>query len=48
MPNLKINNCDIYYEIQGEGSETIVLSHGLLWCGKLFYKQVEYFKSSTN
>jgi 3-oxoadipate enol-lactonase len=46
MPNLKINNCDIYYEIHGEGSETIVFSHGLLWSGKLFYKQVEYFKST--
>ena len=46
MPTLKINDCNIYYEIHGEGTETIVFSHGLLWSGKLFYKQVEYFKSA--
>jgi 3-oxoadipate enol-lactonase len=46
MPIIRINNCDIYCEIQGEGAETILFSHGLLWSGKLFYKQVEYFKSA--
>ena len=45
MPTIKINDCNIYYEIHGEGPETIVFSHGLLWSGKLFHKQVEYFKS---
>ena len=45
MPGLKINNCNYHYEIHGSGTETIVLSHGLLWSGKMFYKQVEYFKS---
>jgi 3-oxoadipate enol-lactonase len=46
MPILRINNCNIYYEIHGDGEDTIVFSHGLLWSGKLFYKQVEYFKSA--
>ena len=45
MPGLKINDCNYHYEIHGSGKETIVLSHGLLWSGKMFYKQVEYFKS---
>jgi 3-oxoadipate enol-lactonase len=45
MPTIKIKDCNIYYEIHGEGPETIVFSHGLLWSGKLFYKQVDYFKS---
>ncbi len=45
MPIIKINNCNYYYEVQGTGSETIVLSHGLLWNGNMFFKQVAYFKS---
>jgi pimeloyl-ACP methyl ester carboxylesterase len=40
MPYIKINNCNIYYEIHGSGNETIVLSHGLLWSGRMFHKQV--------
>jgi pimeloyl-ACP methyl ester carboxylesterase len=40
MPHIKINNCNIYYEIHGSGSETVVLSHGLLWSGRMFYKQL--------
>jgi len=44
MPSLKINNCNYHYEIHGSGKKTIVLSHGLLWSGKMFYKQVEYLK----
>lgn len=46
MPTIRINDCDIYYEIQGDGPETIVFSHGLLWSTHLFHKQVEYFKSA--
>lgn len=40
MPFLKINDGNIYYEIHGSGDETVVLSHGLLWSGKMFHKQV--------
>lgn len=40
MPFLKINDGNIYYEIHGAGSETVVLSHGLLWSGRMFHKQV--------
>ncbi len=45
MPIININKCNYYYEVHGNGTETIVLSHGLLWSGKMFYKQVAYFKS---
>ena len=45
MPTIKLNNCNYYYEIHGSGIETLVLSHGLLWSGKMFYKQINYFKS---
>jgi pimeloyl-ACP methyl ester carboxylesterase len=44
MPRIEINGCQYYYEIHGSGSETLVLSHGLLWSGHLFHKQVDYFK----
>jgi pimeloyl-ACP methyl ester carboxylesterase len=44
MPFLRINNCNYYYEIHGEGKETILFSHGLLWSGFLFHKQVAHFK----
>ncbi|MFD0862522.1 alpha/beta fold hydrolase [Sungkyunkwania multivorans] len=44
MPTITINDCQYYYEIQGRGEETIMLSHGLLWSGKMFHKQVEHFK----
>lgn len=45
MPTIKINNCNYYYEVHGEGTETILFSHGLLWSGYLFHKQVAYFKN---
>lgn len=44
MPTIKINNAEIYYEEQGAGSETILFSHGLLFSGEMFHKQVEKFK----
>ena len=40
MPHIIINECNIYYEIHGTGPETILFSHGLLWSGQLFHKQV--------
>jgi pimeloyl-ACP methyl ester carboxylesterase len=44
MPTIQINGCNYYYESEGSGAETIVLSHGLLWSGKMFHKQVEHLK----
>ncbi len=44
MPHIKINGCNYYYEIHGNGPETIVFSHGLLWSTKLFHKQIAHLK----
>ena len=44
MPHIKINGCNYYYEDHGSGSEVIVLSHGLLWSSRMFYKQVDALK----
>jgi 3-oxoadipate enol-lactonase len=40
MAKVRINNCDIHYEIYGNGPEAVVLSHGLLWSSRMFHKQV--------
>lgn len=45
MPYQEVNGTRLYYEIHGSGKETIVFSHGLLWSGKMFAKQVESFKN---
>lgn len=34
----------MYYEDTGNGDEIIVFSHGLLWSGEMFHKQVDFFK----
>ena len=44
MPQIKINKCNYSYQCHGTGTETLVLSHGLLWSGEMFQKQVDYFK----
>lgn len=45
MSHIKINDCNYYYEIHGNGPETIMLSHGLLWSSRMFHKQIAAFKS---
>ena len=40
MPDVAINGARIHYETQGQGPETIVFSHGLLWSGRMFRAQV--------
>lgn len=44
MPFIQLKNANYYYEEQGSGKETIIFSHGLLWSGHMFHKQVAYFK----
>jgi pimeloyl-ACP methyl ester carboxylesterase len=46
MAKIKVNGIELYYEIHGQGSETIVFSHGLLWNGRMFHSQVDVLKSS--
>lgn len=44
MSLIEANNTQLYYETYGQGTETIVFAHGLLWSGKMFHKQVEALK----
>lgn len=44
MPHIQVGKANIYYEIHGDGPETVVFSHGLLWSGKMFGAQVEALK----
>lgn len=44
MPRISVNGAEIYYEEHGSGAETIVFSHGLLWSGRMFDKQVAVLK----
>lgn len=44
MPHININGVNYYYEESGSGQETIVFSHGLLWSGAMFAKQVAALK----
>lgn len=43
MATLDVNGTTLYYEDTGPGStgETVVFSHGLLWCTELFAPQIE-------
>ncbi len=43
MPTLKLPDVDLHYEVHGNGPETIIFSHGLLFDGRMFAKQVEAF-----
>lgn len=40
MPELAVNGTMIHYEVEGQGRETIVFAHGLLWSGRMFRAQV--------
>ncbi|MCU0340784.1 MAG: alpha/beta hydrolase [Spirosomaceae bacterium] len=44
MPYISINNVNYFYQVYGDGPQTIVFSHGLLWSGQMFHKQVAHFK----
>lgn len=45
MPQINVNGVDIFYTDQGNGEETIVFSHGLLWSHKMFRDQIEFLQS---
>ncbi len=45
MANTKINECEYYYKIEGQGPEPIFFAHGLLLNHYSYHHQVEYFKS---
>jgi 3-oxoadipate enol-lactonase len=43
VPLLDCNGAKIWYESTGDGPETIVFAHGLLWSGEMFAAQVAEF-----
>lgn len=40
MPRIYLNGTELYYEDTGGPAETVLLSHGLLWSGRMFEAQV--------
>jgi pimeloyl-ACP methyl ester carboxylesterase len=44
MPFLYLNGAKIHYDENGTGQEAIVFAHGLLWSGRVFERQVSFFK----
>ena len=44
MPQVQLENVRLHYVKEGNGPETIVFSHGLLWSQKMFAAQIDYFK----
>jgi len=44
MAEMKINGVSIHYQIQGQGSESIVFAHGLLWSEQIFENQTQAFQ----
>lgn len=46
MAKITINGCEFYYDIQGNGPETILFAHGLFMTNYAFHKQVDYFKET--
>ncbi len=46
MPQISVNNTNIHYEESGQGAETIVFSHGLLWSTRMFDNQVAVLKDN--
>ena len=45
MPFITVNNAHIYYEEHGQGEETIVFGHSMLFNLRMFDDQVEVLKS---
>jgi 3-oxoadipate enol-lactonase len=44
MPFVTINGAELHYTVEGDGPETIVFSHGLLFSGRMFDAQVAALK----
>lgn len=41
MPFVNANGVKLFYQDKGEGKETVVFAHGLLWSHRMFSEQVE-------
>lgn len=40
MPHIIVNDARLYYEEHGDGPQTVIFAHGLLWSGQMFAQQV--------
>ena len=40
MPDIAINGATLHYESTGEGAQTILFMHGLLWSGEMYGAQI--------
>ena len=45
MPIIELKNATYNYTTEGDGEETIVFAHGLLWSNWLFHNQIAFFKN---
>lgn len=46
MPTIEVNGVNLFYEENGDGKETIILSHGLLWTHRMFREQVDFLSKN--
>lgn len=44
MPYVEANGVKLFYKAEGDGPETIVFAHGLLWSHKMFEPQIAFLK----
>jgi pimeloyl-ACP methyl ester carboxylesterase len=45
MPIIELKNSSCNYVLEGDGQDTIVFAHGLLWSHWLFHNQIAFLKS---
>jgi pimeloyl-ACP methyl ester carboxylesterase len=41
MPTITVRGASLHYEERGQGSSTVVFSHGFIWSGRMFAAQME-------
>lgn len=46
MPTIEVNGINLHYEEKGNGKETIIFSHGLLWSHRMFQNQIDFLSKS--
>lgn len=46
MPYIQLSQTKLFYVKEGDGPETIVFSHGLLWSHKMFLDQIDFLKKN--
>lgn len=46
MPQIQVNNIELYYDENGSGAETVLFSHGILMDHTMFQAQVDVFSEN--